>query len=67
MDPDIAVMMVGEYNTPLLSWHSPGDDRLILLMVTSIVNTTILSIVNAAIIDLPDPSRNIQELWGCWK
>jgi len=65
VDPDIAGKRVGENNTQLFSWHWPGDDESILPIVTSIVDTTILSIVNAAITDLLDPSRKIRELWGC--
>jgi hypothetical protein len=63
--PDIAGKTVGENNIQQYSWHWPGDDESILPIVTSIVNTTILSIVNAAITGLPDPSRKIRELWGC--
>ena len=65
VDPDIAGKRVGENNTQLFSWHWPGDDESILPIVTSIVGTTILSIVNAAIAGLPDPRRKIRELWGC--
>jgi len=65
VDPDIAGKRVGENNTQLFSWHWPGDNESILPIVTSIVDTTILSIVNAAIADLPDPSRKIRDLWGC--
>ena len=36
-------------------------------MVRAIVDTTILSIVNAAIAGLPDPSRIILKLCGCLK
>jgi hypothetical protein len=50
---------VGETNTQLFSWYWPGDDESIFPIVTSIVDTTILSIVNAAISGLPDPSRKI--------
>jgi len=64
VDPDIAGKRVGENNTQLFSWHWPGDDKSILLIVTSIVDTTILSIVNAAIAGLSDPSLKIRELWG---
>jgi len=64
VDPDIAGKRVRENNTRLFSWHWPGDDESILLIVTSIVDLTILSIVNAAIAGLPDPSRKIRELWG---
>ena len=59
VDPDIAGKRVGENNNHLFSWCWPGDDELILPIVTSIVNTTILLIVNAAIAGLPDPSRKI--------
>jgi len=65
VDRNIAGKRVGENNTQLFSWHWPGDDESILPIVTSIVDTTILSIVNAAIAGLPDPSRKIRELWGC--
>ena len=65
MDPDIAAKRVGENNTQLFSWHQLGDDESILPIVTSIVDMTILSIVNAAMAGLPDPSRKIQEVWGC--
>ena len=65
VDPDIAGKRVGENNTQLFSWHWPGDDESILPIVTSIVDMSILSIVNAAIAGLPDPSRKIRELWGC--
>jgi hypothetical protein len=65
VDPDIARKRVGENNTQLFSWQWPGDDESILPIVTSIVDTTILSIVNAAITSLPDPSQKIRELWGC--
>jgi len=64
VDPDIAGKRVGEYNTQLFSWHRPGDDESTLPIVTSIVDTTIYSIVNAAIAGLPDPSQTIRELWG---
>jgi len=59
VDPNIAGKRVGENNTQLFSWHWPGDDKSILPIVTSIVDTTILSIVNAAIAGLPDSSQNI--------
>jgi len=65
VDPDIAGNRVGENNTQLFSWHWPGDDESILLIVTSIVDRIILSMVNAAITGLPDTSRKIRELWGC--
>jgi hypothetical protein len=57
--PDLAGKRVGEINTQLFSWYGPGDDESIFPIVTSIVDTTILSIVNAAISGLPDPSRKI--------
>jgi hypothetical protein len=65
VDPDIAGTRVGENNTQPLSWHWPEDDESILPIVTSIVDTTILSIVNAAIAGLPDSSRKIREPCGC--
>jgi len=67
VDHDIAWKTVGETNSQLFSfsWHWPGDDEYMLPIVTSIINTTILSIINAAIAGLPDPSRKIRELAGC--
>jgi len=65
VDPDIAGNRVGEINTQPFSCHWPADDESILLIVTSVVDTTILSITNAAITGLPDPSRKIWERWGC--
>jgi hypothetical protein len=65
VDPDIPGKRVVENKTQLFSWHWPGDDESILPIVTSIVDTTILSIVNAAIAGLPDPSLKIRQLWGC--
>ena len=59
VDSDIAGKMVGEKHTQVFSWQWPGDDKSILPIVTSIVDTTILSILNAAIAGLPDPSRKI--------
>jgi hypothetical protein len=66
VDPDIAGNRMGENNTQPFSWHWPGDVESILpLLVTSIVNATILSILNPAIAGLPDTSRKIREAWGC--
>ena len=65
VDPHIPWQRVGENNTELFSWHWPADDESILLIVRSVVNTTNLSIVNAAIAGLPIPSWMIRELWGC--
>jgi len=65
VDSDIAGKRVGESNTQLFSWDWPGGDEAILPIVTSIINTTIFSIMNATIASLPDPSRKIWELWGC--
>jgi hypothetical protein len=62
--PNIAEKRVGETNIKLFSWHCPGDDESIHPIVTSIVDTTVLSIVNGAIAGPPDPSRTIRELWG---
>jgi len=62
VNPDIAGKMVGKNNCQLFLWHWPGDDELILPIVTSIVDTTISSIVNAAIAGLPDLRQKIKEL-----
>jgi len=61
-DPNIAEKRVGENNTQLFSLHWPVDYESI---VTSIVDSTILSIVNVVIAGLPDPSRRIQDLCSC--
>ena len=65
VDSNIAGKRVGEKNTQRFSWHWPGDDESILPKVTSIIDTTIMSTVNAAIAGLPDCSSKIRELWGC--
>jgi len=65
VDSDIAGQMAGENSTQQFSWHWPADDESILPIVTSIVDTTILSIVNAAIASLQDHRWKIPELWGC--
>jgi len=59
VDPDIAGKRVGENHTQFLPWHWTGDDESILPIVTSIVYTIILSIVNIAIAALPDPSWTV--------
>jgi len=64
VDPDIAGKRVGEDNTQLFSWHWPGDDESILLIVASIVNTDTLSMVNAASAGLQHTRRIIRALWG---
>jgi hypothetical protein len=67
VDPDIAGKMVGENNTELFSWYWPGEDDSILPRVKAIIQTTSLSIVNAATAGLPDLSQNILVNWGCGK
>jgi len=67
VDSDIAGNRVGDINTQLFSWHWPGDDELVLPIVMSILDTTILSIMIAAIAGLPDLRRKIQELWVRWE
>lgn len=56
---------MGEKSIQLFSLPWPGDDECILPIVKSIVDGTILSIVDAAIAGHPDPSWKIGELWGC--
>jgi len=53
VDAKFAGKRVGEYNTQLFSWHWPGDDESILLIVESIVDTTIL--VNPECCNLGSP------------
>ena len=64
VDPDIAGKRVGENHTQLFSWHWPGDDESLLPVVTSSVDTTIITIVNAAIAGLADPSRKKSRALG---
>jgi hypothetical protein len=59
VDPDITGKRVGETIIQLFSWHWPWDYALILPIVASVVHTTILSIVNAVIVGLPDPSQTL--------
>ena len=65
VDHDIAGKRVGNNITRLFSWHWPGDDELILPIVISIVNSTILSIVNSGITGLADFIRKTREFCGC--
>jgi len=65
VDPDTAGNRVGANSTLLFWLHWPGDDESILPIVTTIVDTTTMSIVTSAIAGLPDPSQKICELWGC--
>jgi len=64
VDPNVAGKRVHEHNIQLFSSHWPGDDESILLIVTSNVNITNMSNVNAAITGLPDLRRTIWELWA---
>jgi hypothetical protein len=59
VDSDIAGKRVGENNTQLFPWHWPGHDESIVPIVTSIVNMSILSIVNVAISCYPDTGQKI--------
>jgi hypothetical protein len=59
VDPYIVGKRVGEHNTQQFSSHKPGDDESILPIVTLLVHTTSLSIMNAAIAGLPDPGPKI--------
>jgi len=65
VDSKIGGKRVWENNTQLLSWHWPADDESMLLICTSIVDMTMLSIINAVIADLPDHSWKIRKLLGC--
>jgi len=67
VDPNIAGKRVGENHTQLFCRRWPGDDEMIPPIVISIIDTTILSIVNAAITGLQDPTRIICDLWSCWE
>jgi len=56
LDPNVSGKRVGESYTQLFSRRGPENDESSLAIVTSFVDTTILSIVNAAIVGLADPS-----------
>jgi len=66
-DPNIAGKRMAETSSQQFSWCWPGDDESILSIVTSILDSTILWIMNVAIASLPDPSWKIHDLWGCLK
>lgn len=63
--PDIPGKWVGENNAQLVSWHWPVVDESIPLIVTSMIDTTILSFVIDAIACLPDPRGTIWQLRWC--
>lgn len=58
-------MRVGDNNTQQWSWDWLRGDETMLLIVTSIMDTTILLIIYSAISSFPEPSRSIREHWGC--
>jgi hypothetical protein len=64
VDPDIAGKRAGEINTQQFTWHGAGDNESIVPIVRGIVDTTILLIVNAACVDLPDQSCIVGEHCG---
>jgi hypothetical protein len=64
VDPDIAGNKLDETYMLQFSWHWPWDDESILPIVTSIVHTTTVSVMNTAISGLPDCSWKVRELWG---
>jgi len=65
-NPNLVVNWAGENNILLFSWHWLADDDWILLIVTPIVDMTILTIMHVEITCQPDSSLKIQALWGCW-
>ena len=67
VDPNVAGKMMGENNAEPDSGHWPPDDESILQIVASIVNMTILSIMNTAIAGLLEHLKIIQEVWCCWE
>jgi hypothetical protein len=58
---------VGENNTQEFSRNWPADEKSIRLMVISMINTTILSIMNTAIASGPAQCWLFGVLWGCQK
>lgn len=58
VDSDIAPKRVCDNNPEQFSWHWPGIDESIHLIVSSMVAKMILSIVNAAMTLLLDPRHN---------
>lgn len=61
MDPEVSGKSVDEYHAQLFIWYWPGHDELILWIVTSVVDNTILSFMESVIADLPDPSLIVRQ------
>jgi hypothetical protein len=58
---------VGENNTELISWYWPADDESILPIVTSIIDTTIVSIVNAQLPVYQTPAGQSESFGAAWR
>lgn len=67
VDHCIAGKRVGGNNTQMFWWHWPADGESLFPIVSSILNMTIMSIMNATIAGLPNPSWTMWELEGCQK
>jgi hypothetical protein len=65
VDSHVPRRRVGDNDAQLVSWHWLGDDESIHQIGTSIIETTIMSIVKAAIAGLPNSNWKIRELCGC--
>lgn len=65
VDPDISAKRVGDNNGQLFPQHCAGDDALVLPIVKSIADTTILPIMDWATSGLPDPCQNMRVLADC--
>jgi len=65
--PNIAGMLVGEHNTHPFSGHWHGDNKLILSIFTSSIDTTIFSILNTPIPSVSHSSHTIGKDWGSGK
>jgi hypothetical protein len=65
VDPDIVGNRVGEFNTLQFIWRQPEDGEYLLVAATPMVDTTNMSIVNAAIDAPPGSSCIFREHWGC--
>jgi hypothetical protein len=65
LDSNVSGPRVGENNTPQFSlhWHLYGE--WILPIVTSFVDISSVSIINAVLRGVQDPSLTIRERWGC--
>jgi hypothetical protein len=65
LDSNVSGQRVGENNTPQFSLHWHWNGEWILPIVTSFVDLSSVSIINAVFRGVQNPSLTIRELWGC--